>query len=175
MPESDQRANLRRSLRRRFGRRNRHRHNGCGGGGQDAGNQRDIARRFLIAIADIGIIDAGLIRQLIADGAVLRQFLFVVANPAQGIRRRLHMRIRHDHQGNLVARFDLIELFALLVHEIGGNINRHLRNHAAGPLLARLFTDQTQQGQRHRFHAAYGAHAAAARTVDMRRLAQGRS
>ena len=87
-PEPDQRAYLRRrgrrGLRRRCG--HRHRHDGRGGRGQDAGNQRHVARRLLVAIANVGVIDARLIRQLIADGGVFRQFLLVVAYPAQGYR-----------------------------------------------------------------------------------------
>ena len=115
---------------------------------------------------------AGLIGELVADRGVLRQFLFVVADSPQRVGRRLHMRIRHDHQRDLVARLDLIEPIALLVHEIGRDIDRNLRDDPAGALLARLFADQAQQRQRHRLDAADRAHAAAARAVDVRGFAQ---
>ena len=100
-PKSDQSPHLRgfRLLRLcgdRF--RNRHGYDGRGGGGQDAGHQRHIARRLLVPITDVRVIHGRLVSHLVADGGVLRQFLFVVADPAQGIGRGLHVRIRHYHQ-----------------------------------------------------------------------------
>ena len=130
---------------RRF--RDRDGKDGCGGCGQDAGHQRRLRLRLLVALPDIRIIDGRLVGQLVADGVVLWQFLLVVADAPQGIGGRLHVRVGHDHQGDLVAFFDLVEPVALFIHEVRRHVDRHLRDDASGALLARLLADQPQQRQ----------------------------
>src|SRR5262249_46347187 len=64
---------------------------------------------------------------------------------------------------------------AFLVHEIGRDVDRQLRDHLDGAVLARFFADQAQQGERQRVDAADRAHAAAARAGDAGRLADRRA
>ena len=85
------------------------------------------------------------------------------------------MRIRHDDERHFVPRLDLIHPFAFLVHQIRRHIHGHLRDDAPGALLAGFLADQTQERERHRFDTADRAHAAAARTVDVRGLAERRT
>jgi hypothetical protein len=65
---------------------------------QQARHQGSFPLGFLVAIADVRIIDTGLVHHLVARRRAVEQLLLVVADAPQRIGRRLHVRIRHDHQ-----------------------------------------------------------------------------
>ena len=85
------------------------------------------------------------------------------------------MRVWNDDQGDVVPLLDLVEPPPLLVDQVGRDVHGDLGDHTSGLLLARLLADQPQQGERHRFDAADGAHPEAARAIDVRGLAQRRT
>ncbi len=60
-----------------------------------------------------------------------------------------------------------MEFGALLVEQIGRNVDRHLRVHRAGVFLHRFLLQDAQDVQRRRFNAANVAGAVAARAGDM--------
>ena len=68
----------------------------------------------------------------------------------------------------------LVQPVALLVHEVGRDVDRQLRDDLRGAVLARLLADQAQHRERQRLDAADHAHAAAARADDVGRLADRR-
>ena len=64
-------------------------------------------------------------------------------------------------------RLDVVEPFALLVHEVSRDFDRQLRDDLDGAVFARFLADQSQQRERQRLDAANRAHAAAARAGDV--------
>jgi hypothetical protein len=110
----------------------------------------------------------GLRHHLVAGRHVLHLVQLVVLQALHLVVRRLEVRIRHQHDVDLDARFQLLDLGALLVQQEGGHVDRHLRVHGAGVFLHRFFLDDAQHVQRRRFGAADEAGAAAARAADVR-------
>ena len=80
----------------------------------------------------------------------------------------------HDHI-DVVARFDLGELAALLVEQEVRDARWRLHQDLAGAVLHRVLLDQTQRGQRQRLDAADAAMAFATRADDLGRFAETRT
>jgi hypothetical protein len=82
-------------------------------------------------------------RNHVADCAVLGQLGFIVANPANLIRRGFEVFIWHQHDLRAAFRFDVIEPFALLVHEIRCDFDRQLSDDFYGAIFASLLADES--------------------------------
>src|SRR5687767_2408002 len=138
---------------------------------RDALDHRLLAlelRRFLLGAGRLGLF--GALDQLVAGGHVLHRVQLVVLEALHLVVRRLEVRVGHQHDVDLEARLELLDLGALLVQQERCDVDRHLRVHRAGVLLHRLFLDDPQHVQRGRFGAADEAGAAAARAADVRGL-----
>src|SRR5262245_16504697 len=113
-------------------------------------------------------------RDLVTDGTVLGQPGLVVAHAADLVRRRFHVLVRNEHDLRAALGLDAVEPVALLVHQVGRDFDRQLRDDLDRAVLARFFADESQQRQCERIDAADRTHAAAARAGDARRLADRR-
>ena len=89
--------------------------------------------------------------------------------------RRFHVRVRHQGDVDTVARIDGGDVFALLVEQEGGHVDRQLGDHVPGLLLHGLFLDQSQHGQGEGLDTADRAVAVTARTDDLAGFAQRRA
>ena len=108
----------------------------------------------LLVTSGSGLTHGRCRRHEIADLLVLGQLQLIIADPADRILRCLHVLVRDDDQLDFTLVLERAQPFALFIEEVGGHIDRHLRNDARGSVLAQLLTNQPQNGQRHRFDAA---------------------
>src|SRR5687767_6547343 len=141
--------------------------------GRNALDHRLLAlelRRFLLDAGRLGFF--GALDQLVAGRHVLHRVQLVMLQALHLVVRRLEVRIGHQHDVDLEARLELLDLGALLVEQERRDVDRHLRVHRAGVLLHRLFLDDPQHVQRGGFRAADEAGTAAARTTDVRSFLQ---
>ena len=128
-----------------------------------------------IAIGDAVHVDQRLHGKLVADDAVFQQCRFIVAHTADVVGRRLDVLVRNQHDLHAALGLDVVQPFALFVHEIGGDIDRQLRDDLRGAVLAGFLSDQAQDGKCQRLDAADAAHAGAARARDMSGIADRRT
>jgi hypothetical protein len=89
--------------------------------------------------------------------------------------RRFEFVVGDDDHGDVVTRFDLGKLLALLVDEEVGNGRWCLHEHLARAVLHRMLLDQSQGRQRQRFDAADAPVAVATRTDDLGRFTERRA
>ena len=95
----------------------------------------------------------------------------VVANSFDSVRRSVQMGVWQKQYGHSATHFNINELLALLVHQIGANRNGNFGNYPAGPLLDSFLVDESQHRDRQRFHGADHASAFTARAPLKDRLA----
>ena len=131
-------------------------------------------RLLFLGARDRVQVDLGLDGHLMADDGVFRQVHLVVAHAAQFVRWRFQVLVRHQHDVDVAARLDVVQPVALLVHEVGRDVDGQLRDDLGSAVLAGLFADQPQHGECQRFDAADHAHAGAARADDVGRFADRR-
>ncbi|HYM27198.1 MAG TPA: hypothetical protein VET66_03560, partial [Steroidobacteraceae bacterium] len=106
--------------------------------------------------------------QLVARRHLLHLVQLVVLEALHLVVRGLEVRVRHQHDVDLEARLELLDLGALLVQQERRDVDRHLHMHCAGVLLHRLFLDDAQHVQCRGLGAADEAGAAATRAADVR-------
>lgn len=87
-------------------------------------------------------------RHEIAELFILRQLRLVIAQSPDRVFRRLHVLVRNNDELRLALVFERAQPLALLVEEIGGDIDRYLHDHARCPVFAKLLTDESQYRQR---------------------------
>ena len=97
-----------------------------------------------------------------------------MAQARHGVVGRLEVHVRDEQDAHLQAGFHRLELAALLVQQVRGDLDRHLGVHGRAVLLHRLFLDDAQDVQGGGFDTADVADAVAARAGDVARLAQRR-
>src|SRR5690349_17494014 len=164
-----------RSGRGDFLRRNRYVHDhgrGCRRGGGDDGGRFEHG----LDVACAGRIGHGrALGHLVAEHLVLGQIDIVRADALDRILRRLDVRVRHDHAIDRALVFDGAQPFALFVHEVGGYLDRNLGNDLCSLVLARFFTDQAKDGERHGLDRPDAADAGATRAREVTGITQRRA
>jgi hypothetical protein len=83
------------------------------------------------------------------------------------------MLVGQEDDRHVLALLDVQDGAALFVEQEGGDFDRKLSHDALRAFLHRFFFDDTQDGQGKGFHAANTSLAAAARTDELARLAEG--
>ena len=106
-------------------------------------------------------------------GAHLGQFItghrrfvenLVITDPLNIVLRCFHVHVRYDHQMGARATFDLGDVLAFLIQQIGGHAQRHQSAHHGAAFLQRLFFHHPQDRERQRASVTDTTLAAAART-----------
>ena len=97
-----------------------------------------------------------------------------MAQALESVVRRLDVLVGYQDDLDLRADFELGDLGALFVQQVGGDVDRHLRVDGRRALLERLFLDDAQHMQGRRLDIADHARAIAARTGDVRALVERR-
>ena len=173
------------AVRRYRGDRHRRHRSGLGGRGPDVRDRRRRRRRHdglhgcrLSRLFRLRARDRDLLRRLlghlVAGDLVLDECRFVVADAPERIVRRLHVRIRNQHHFAVVAFLNGAQPVTLLIDQERRHLDRQLRDHLRGTILARFLADQPQDRERQRFDAADRAEADATRAGDVGRLAERR-
>ncbi len=142
-----------------------------------SGQQRSDCRRFCrrpLVLRRARLRNHGCRRHEIAELLVLRQLRLVIPQPRDRVPRRLHVLVRNNDELRLALVLECAQPFALLVEEIGGDVDRYLHDYARCPVLAQFLTDESQHRQRQRLDTADVADAHAPRAYDVAGLAQRR-
>jgi hypothetical protein len=103
---------------------------------------------------------------------VLRQLCLVITQSLDGIFRRLHVRVRHHDQLGFALVLESAQPFALLVEQVGGDIDRHLHDDSRGAILTHFLADEPKYRERERFDAADAADAHASWADDVTGFAE---
>jgi hypothetical protein len=109
------------------------------------------------------------------NAGVLRQQRFVVSHAANLVCRRFHVPVRDQDDLCIALCLDVVQPLALLVHEIGRDFHRQLRDDFDRTVFARFLADETQQCEREGIDAADRPHAVATRAGDAGGFADRRS
>ena len=134
---------------------------------------RLLCRLFLARTGRIGHFRGR--RHLVAQAFEIRVLEFILAHATDRILRRVDVEVRHDHEVDVALVLERAQPFALFVDEVGGHFHRHFGDDFGGAILARLFADQAQQRERHRFDGADAADALATRAHLVTRVRQRRA
>ena len=108
-------------------------------------------------------------------GPVGQQALVVVLEALQPVVRGLDRLVRDQHDLDLQAGFEGGDLGALLVEQVGGDLDRHLGVDGGAVLLHRLLLQHPQHVQGRGFDVADHAGAVAARAGDVGAFVEGRA
>ena len=138
---------------------------------QEGRHRGRLLLRLLLARTG-GVDHLGGGRHLVAGALELRLVDLVVADAADRVLRGLDVAVRHDQELDIALVLERAQPLALLVDEVGGDLDRHLGDDLGGAVLAGLFADQPQQRERHRLDRADAADAGATRAHLVARVAQ---
>ena len=144
---------------------------GCGCRRQESGDGSGFLRGLLLA-ARGRVRHLGGRRHLVRHALELGRFHLIVAHATDRILGRVDVEIGHDQQFDVAFVLERTQPLALFVDEIGRYLDRNFGNDLGGPVFARLFTNETQDGERHRFDRADAADSLTARTNLVTRVAE---
>ncbi len=109
---------------------------------------------------------------LVTAGNDFLVFEIVIADTADVVMRRFHVRVGNNGQIDIATLLYVGDRLALFVQQESRNGNRQAGNDFAGHFLHGFFFDQAQDGQRHRVGAANVTLTRATRADDLAGFAQ---
>ena len=140
-----------------------------GGRGQKSRYRSGFRIEFLFARAS-RVGDHRRRRQLVAQALRLGGLGLVGAQSANRVFRCFDVEIWHDDQIDITFAFEGLQSLPFFIDQVGGDVDRHFGNDLGRVLLARLFANQSHDGQRHGLDRTNTANTLAAGAHAMTRI-----